>query len=523
MNITINLTHINAFLALPADEQIYRFLIYFGWIPIAIIFIYGAFALWKDYIENQWAAKQKFILLAIDIPRGNETSIKAIENLFTYFAGAHGSINLIEKYWEGKFQLGFSFEIVSIDGYTQFLIRTPEGFRNLVETAVYSQYPDAEITEINDYTSVAPSKYPNDEYDVWGAEFICTAKASYPIKTYSEFEDKAASKPEHLFKDPMAVLMDLCATLTPGEQLWYQILVGPIAYEYMDDLGEEVKKILKEKVAAKQGTIGKLFSEIKSWIDELTNQMFSWSMGSFEQAEAKDDSLKMMNLKPREKKRIEAIQKKASLTCFMAKNRMVYLAKKEVKNNPKVVNGFVGYMKLFTDLDLNAFKPDTKVTQTSTSYFFKESRLNERKRKIVKNYKARDMGAGRNPSIMSVEELATIWHFPIESVVKAPLIQKAPGRKAEPPMGLPLGEIAVDDSTIFPEDADDIFSDSNETFGEGAKKEESGGIVKTQHNEIDDIFSIEEDNKENTGRTVKKIITAQPEKKGTPPANLPFV
>ncbi|MCK5642776.1 MAG: hypothetical protein KAJ19_18350, partial [Gammaproteobacteria bacterium] len=121
---TIDLSSIYSFFALPMDEQLYRFLVYFGWIPIAWVILYGAKELWLDYIQGKWRAEQKFILLAIDIQRGNEQSIKAVENLFTYFGGGHKNINLIEKYWDGMFQLGFSFEIVSIEGYTQFLIHT---------------------------------------------------------------------------------------------------------------------------------------------------------------------------------------------------------------------------------------------------------------------------------------------------------------------------------------------------------------------------------------------------------------
>jgi hypothetical protein len=50
------------------------------------------------------------------------------------------------------------------------------------------------------------------------------------------------------------------------------------------------------------------------------------------------------------------------------------------------------------------------------------------------------------PHILNTEELASIWHFPVEASVKAPLIQKVPGKKAEPPASLPISmESAVKD------------------------------------------------------------------------------
>ncbi|RLC37956.1 hypothetical protein DRH27_03440, partial [Candidatus Falkowbacteria bacterium] len=250
---TLDLAPLYNFFQLPADQIVLKTLINVGWIPIVIVMLWGAKEVWIYYIQNKWGAKIKKILLAIDIPRGNEQSLKAVENIFTYFGGAHGTLTLLEKYWLGYYQLSFSFEIVSIDGYTQFLIRTPEFFRNLVETAVYSQYPDAEITEVNDYTEGIPRKYPDDEYDIWGAEFIFTKNDMYPFKTYSEFESQLAGRPETQFKDPMASLMDLYSSLRKGEQLWYQILVSPTGFDWMERGDKEISKILNEKIKAKKG------------------------------------------------------------------------------------------------------------------------------------------------------------------------------------------------------------------------------------------------------------------------------
>jgi hypothetical protein len=360
--------------------------------------------------------------------------------MFTYLAGAHGTHNLIDIYWLGKFQLGFSFEIVSIDGYTQFLIRTPTAFKNLVESSVYSVYPDAEISEVNDYTDNVPDKFPDSEYDIWGAEFIQATPDCYPIKTYPSFEDPG-SPADSTFKDPLASLMDLNSSLNPGEQLWYQILVTPTGFDWMKRGDSEVSRILKEKVPKKKNALDSFIDLFVTVLSEI-GSIFSMAIHGdvAEKKEEKDDVLKMMNLKPNEKKKIEAIQEKASKLGFICKIRMIYIAKKDVINKPKVVNGFVGYMKQFIDLDVNNFKPDMTVTATSVNYFFKKSRLSHRQNSLMAGYKNRSSIRGRIPGVLNIEELATLWHFPIEAVVRAPLIQKAPGRKSEPPTSLPFQE-----------------------------------------------------------------------------------
>ncbi|MFH1427227.1 MAG: hypothetical protein ABIG60_01725 [Patescibacteria group bacterium] len=500
MDIVIDLTSISEFLSLPANEMLWRMFWLFGWIPIAIVFLWGAKEVWLTYIRGQWMRKQKFIVLAIDIPRGNEQSPRAVENMFSYIAGAHASINLIEKYWEGKFQLSFSYEIVSIEGYTQFLVHLPTHFRNLVESSIYAQYPDAEITEVDDYTSGVPTKFPDDQYDVWGVEYILAENSMYPIKTYEDFEHQMGP-PETHYKDPMAALMDLNSSLGKGEQLWYQIIVIPIGFDWPKKGEEEIDRILGQK--PKATFLNNFIDKIVEWISEISEMIYQlWGDIEDKNKKEEEDRFRMMNLKPGEKIRVEGVQEKIGKLGFEFKIRVVYLAKKEVLNKNKVGNGFTGYMKQFASLDLNNIKPDMKLTVTKTEYFFRESRLIRRKNNIINNYINRDDWGGKKPGIMNVEELASIWHFPVESVVKAPLIQKAPGRKAEPPMALPIGEEIVSEEILEP------------IFEEGTRE-----IRAT------DKFSSFEADMAELDKGKEKSVKMENEKssvKGKPPANLPL-
>ncbi len=493
MEITINADSFQQFLNLPPDQQLLTMFWTVGWIPIAFTLLWGFWLIWIDYIQTQWGSQHKFIFLAIDIPRMNEQSPKAVENMFTYLAGAHNTLNLLDKYWYGKFQLSFSYEIVSIEGYTQFLVRTPEQFRDLVESAIYSQYPDAEITEVEDYTAVAPAAYPNDEYDVWGAEFILAKNSAYPIKVYEDFEHQFG-RPETHFRDPMATLMDLCSSLKEGEQLWYQIIVRPTGFDWPEIGEKEISKIIGEKVKGKENIFEKALNFIFGTLGDATGIYLIAAPAP------KDEkpTFNMMGLKPVQKKQIEAIQDKVGKLGFEVKIRMVYLAKKDVMNKVKVVNGFVGYIKQFSLNDLNNIKPDMKVTATSTAYLFKEMRLNAKKRNIVRKYKARTT-LGMPMYNLNIQELATIWHFPIETVVRAPLIQKAPGRKAEPPISLPLGA-----EQIRPDEEMEAIFKRTEDIPKAPAAADIG-----VPSDVDSIFEVEPG-------------AEAPAPKNQPPSNLPF-
>ncbi len=465
MEIVIDTTRLDQFFSLPPDQMLWVFFLNIGWMILAVIYLVGFAQFYLMYIRARWARENlRFVILAIDVPKSNVQTPKATENLFTYLGGAHGSVNFFEKWFEGQFQLSFSFETVSLEGYTQFLIRTPLQFRNLVETAVYSQYPDAEITEVDDYVSLVPHRYPDDEYDIWGTEFIQSAPWQYPIKMYRDFE-YISGPSEFQFKDPIALLMDLNSSLGPGEYLFFQIVVIPMGFDWIKESENEAQKIIGRKIG-KSG--GEGFNEALSNIpDEIFNAMSDASeqivplWGDVKTTEDKskkeDRPPSLIDLTPRQRHRLEAVQEKASKLGFGAKFRLVYVAKKEVMNKAKVANGFVGYMKQFSALDLNSFKPDLSYTMTKTNYFAKEPRLNRRKNNIITNYINRDDFAGREPGVYNIEELATVWHFPIEASVRAPLIQKAPGRKADAPASLPLAPEFS--RSINNELSADLFSD----------------------------------------------------------------
>ena len=123
MNIVIHLEKIVELFSMQPDIFLSKFFLYFGWLPISIIIIWGIWKVWLYYIIDNYDSKRTYILLAIDVPIGNEQTPKAIEQMFAHLAGAHTTINSLDEHWIGKDNDPFSFEIASIEGYTQFLIR----------------------------------------------------------------------------------------------------------------------------------------------------------------------------------------------------------------------------------------------------------------------------------------------------------------------------------------------------------------------------------------------------------------
>jgi len=501
MNIVINTAGFYSFFNESSRQMFWDIFSNFGWLILALFFLRGMLDVYLLYIRTKWSKSHKTVLLAIDIPRGNEQNPKAVENIFSYLSGAHGSINFFEKWFEGQYQKSFSFEIVSLEGYTQFLIKSPLEFRNLVESAIYSQYPDAEISVVDDYTKMVPANLPNEEYDIWGTEFIQAAPWVYPIKLYSEFEHQTGPL-ETQFKDPMASLMDLYGSLRQGEFLWFQMIVLPTGFDWLKEVAKETDKLFGRKAKSKPDLTDH-FVEAMGKASEAIYPLW----GDIEDTAAKEDKPKtMMDLTPIEKRKVEGVQIKGSKLSLEAKIRLIYVARRDVINRAKAANGMVGYMKQFASLDLNNMMPDVKKTMTKAQYFFTKYRLGIKKRRIFQAYVNRSEVTGDKLGIYNIEELATLWHFPIEANVKAAMIQKAPGRKADAPASLPLVETSGRD------ELPDIFQDLVPSASD-----KSGSATK-------DHFDLDGKNEENLSKLNELNELNNPDNQTiSAPDNLPVV
>lgn len=397
-----------------------------------------AHEMWLSYVQGKYGAKRNWVILSISVPKENEQGPKAVENIFSHLAGAHASINWYDKYVEGKTQDWFSLEIVSIEGYIQFLIRTIDKFRDLVEAAIYAQYPDAEIAEVPDYVTNLPNKFPNDEYDLWGTEFILVKKECYPLRTYPMFE---ASSEEVVFKDPMAAMLENFSRLGRGEQAWFQIILVPIGQkEWTANGRSEIKKLIGAKEKNKKG-IADYFTDITlKGIESMGSAIATGETIPVKKSDEKKELSNILYMTPGERSVVEAIERKISKIGFRVKIRGVYMGRHEVFEKSRAAHPMIGAIKQFNTEDTNSLKPEYDKVGTGGLIFFKKRRLNKRKTKIMLAFKDRSNWEGVNEGyVLNIEELASLYHFPVLSV-KAPLLKKTEAKKGEPPAVLPFME-----------------------------------------------------------------------------------
>lgn len=373
---------------------------WYVWLPIVLILLYMT---WRNYQKVDAVRDIESALLVLEIPKANDKSELAAEQLF---ASLHGILRDAKELRENNgYQEHLSFEIASVGGRIRFYVWTPKTLQSFVEGQIYAQYPQVQIHEADeDYVA-----HERQHSVIYSAEVTLTEKEFLPIKTFQSFE-----------VDPLAGITGTLAKLEDtDEELWIQILVRPVADEW--------------------------HKSAERWIQSVRTGAFNmlnfggsgggakWFAGLFEalwqppeQGDGKAGGAK--ELSERDKTRLSEAEKKATKLGYQVKIRVAYLG--ESTTNAKLrMQALVGTFKQYNSTNLNGFK------MTSDSF---------RKEDLVK-YKTR-LFADRG-YVLNIEEVASVFHLP-HTNVETPNIVWASTKTAEPPAKLPIltGNDAVDEN-----------------------------------------------------------------------------
>ncbi len=367
------------------------------------------------YIRTEFLKKQKWEIIEVRFPANNVRTPKSMEHVFATVFGMYSfGVKPLDKYLDGKVELWISFEMVGRADGIHFFVRLPAERRNMVEAALYAQYPEAEIIPGYDYTADFPSMLPNDTTDIFGGAFDLARPSPFPIRTYEFFEERNDIHNEKSV-DSLAPLFEVMSKLKGEEQIWFQILVSPTGkgsgVDIQKDAEKEIKDLL-EKKGVKASEAGGL-------------NISGTSMGT--------------------KDIIKAIENKTSKHIFEVTIRFMYVDNKDTFSAQNWTS-ILAAMQQFNTQNLNSFKPTMLplyggITAKLFPWYKKEKVLSK-KRLIYDLYVARSFGVANRMGeekfpILNTEELATLFHFPA-NVVRAPRLQKIDSRKGSPPPNLPF-------------------------------------------------------------------------------------
>jgi len=411
-----------------------------GWVWWIVLPIIAALIFWETYLlylHVRFLQSINWVVLEIKIPKNVLKTPKAMEQIF---AAAHApysyGYNWYQTYIQGRDEYFFSFELVGRAGETHFYLRTPDDYRKMMESAIYGQYPEAEIVEVEDYLHSMPHILPNRDLDVSGFEEIFAKPSPYPIRTYPMFEDAI----EERRVDTMGSLLEAMSKMGGDQQFWYQLIVVPAGFELQEEGEKIINKMLGlEEKKEKKPSIFPNF-DLGISLEEAVRAPFQHPGEAHSKKDEKKEKPMRFLMSPSEKAITEAIQMKMGKFAFETTMRFLYIERRgETREGDKHAMLAHGYVRQFNTHDMNQLRPDSATTSASYAIrgLFKKLRLRLRKRILYERYT--HLSHQSKAPLLNIEELATVFHFPVTAVSTSEL-EKVESRKGTPPAALPVVE-----------------------------------------------------------------------------------
>lgn len=352
------------------------------------------------------------VLLSIEVPRFNEKGALAAEQMF---ASLHGLL----KYTSG-IQEHISFEITSSSEGIKFFVYLPSYFQKFVESQIYAQYPSAEIKIVEDYSLMDVSTL-----NLSGSEITVSREYFFPIKTFRDFE-----------VDPLAAITGAFEKLEDKNgQLWFQMTVRPIPDDWQEAGHRYVTAVREGRVGEKTGLV--LF--LTGFVEEIGFILMGIleyllrpdkEMGA---GESRVGDQKPLRLSAGQEIALKAIENKLTKLGFECGVRIIALSP-ETEDAQKQLSSAIASLKQFSTANLNSFERST---------------VNLSNLEILKRYRTRYFPDDEKSFfVLNIEELASIFHLPSESV-ETPNIAWVNAKRGEPPLSLPVTNCTYIGKTIF--------------------------------------------------------------------------
>lgn len=406
-------------------------------IPLA----YAAFNLWHHYRQENFIAGIKWILLEIQVPRDVEKTPAAMELIFTNSMFHQSMKGFWEQFIVGAPWLWFSLEIVSINGQVHFFVRTPSRIRNLVETQIYGQYPQAKVIEVDDYAFHVSQFKKDGEWYMWGCEFKKQREDFLPIKTYKNFGDEMKTGVKEEFKvDPITPTIEFMGSMKNGQQLWMQIIIRQSIKTYHGHHGEHLN----------------FYQASVQFMEDLLKPFTR----TLKQDDLNTDFRRQINIPKFMEPTITAITDNMQLVHFDCGIRVICLSRKDLISEDEFNNLRRDVRLIFRQYAAPGINEFLRVNSTQFDAPWSDPTglaMVKMKKRILDYYRLRIMFhppiqyAFDYPAIMSIffpaykpnifvmstQELATIFHFP-GMVSETPSFKRIESKIAKPPSNLPL-------------------------------------------------------------------------------------
>jgi hypothetical protein len=322
------------------------------------------------------------VVLLLQVPRTNDKKELAAEQMF---ASLHGLLMFSpQKIFGSTKRVRISFEIAVLKKRIGFYVCVPVYLKSFVEEQIYAQYPTVQISEVLDYSK----QVDTDQESILLTEMRMIANPALPIKTFQSFE-----------VDPLAAITATLAKFDEDEEAWIQLIIKPAPDNWHKSSEKYVSNLRSNTASGASGLLSAM------WTPPENSSSSTPKLTEYEQARA------------------SSAEEKSHKLAFETTLRIVYKGNVALNQATLRLQSIVASYKQFNTTYLNGFS---------------QIRIHE-KGELLTHYRERKLA--KNPLLLNIEEVATLYHLP-HTNVETPYIFWASSQTAEPPANLPVvGEV----------------------------------------------------------------------------------
>lgn len=328
--------------------------------------------------------------------------IKGMEQLLTSLASLKRKVAWWQKIFFAPPHLVFEIANPSSSEEIFFYLSIPKRFRESVEKQIHSFFPHAVIEKVADYTIFSPA----------GETAIATLSlkesAALPLKTYRT-----------LSVDPLNEISNALSKLdTVAEGGAIQIVLAPAPLGWRREsrqIAEKMQSGKRLRDAKSDSVAGALGKEVLQGAGKaLLHQ----------DPKVPKQEEKVVALTPEEQELVKTIDAKGGQAAFLVNIRLLASAATQERAED-ILAHMENAFSQFENPEINSFRVHRRRKDKQTAYHY-----------IFRNFDK------ETSMLLSVEELASIFHFPI-STTETPKIKWLKAGSAPPPVNIPTEGILL--------------------------------------------------------------------------------
>jgi type IV secretory pathway TraG/TraD family ATPase VirD4 len=303
-----------------------------------------------------------------------------------------------------------SFEIANPSNSEEifFYLAVPKRFKERVEKQIHSFFPDASIEKNPDYTIFYPGGFTS------AATLVLKNKHELPIKSY-----------EFMETDPLNEISNALSKLNTREEgAALQLVLSPAGSSWRAS-GKNIAHKMQQGKQLKDVGAGSFLKDVGRGVGkELGHAIVPGMSNANGQSSFKKEEQRIVQLTPEEQELVKSIERKSNKTGFKVNIRLISSAATQERAD-EILSHLENSFAQFENPEVNNFKIKKRTKKKDIAYHY-----------IFRNF------SDENSLILNVEEIASIFHFPI-STTETPKIKWLKSGAASPPVNIPQNGILL--------------------------------------------------------------------------------